>query len=165
MKPTASAGTPSPPGHGRRSTDDGKAYQFGDPFLLDLKETLMRSVERGVRASPVRLTPDDFDVYRTEQITQSSTVLMVDMCRSMLYNGYFAAAKKVALALTPSSAASSRATTSTSSASRCSRASSRPAQLPSLPGRVELGTNMHAASCSRAGSSPATRAATARSSW
>ncbi len=32
-------------------------------------------------------------------ITQSSTVLMVDMSRSMLYNGCFSAAKKVALAL------------------------------------------------------------------
>ncbi|MEZ4522307.1 MAG: hypothetical protein R3A46_11790 [Thermomicrobiales bacterium] len=31
--------------------------------------------------------------------TQTSTVLMVDMSRSMLYNGCFSAAKKVALAL------------------------------------------------------------------
>jgi uncharacterized protein with von Willebrand factor type A (vWA) domain len=86
-------------GTGGERTDDAKPYEFGDPFLLDLEDTLMNSVRREGTGTPVRLLPDDFEVYRTEQITQSSTVLMVDMSRSMLYNGCFAAAKKVALAL------------------------------------------------------------------
>ena len=47
----------------------------------------------------VRLSPRDFEVYRTEYTTRSATVLMVDMSRSMLYNGCFNAAKRVALAL------------------------------------------------------------------
>ncbi|MBA2521305.1 MAG: VWA domain-containing protein, partial [Chloroflexia bacterium] len=47
----------------------------------------------------VSLDPRDFEVYRTEYSTRSATVLMVDMSRSMLYNGCFNAAKKVALAL------------------------------------------------------------------
>jgi len=38
-------------------------------------------------------------VYRTELLTQSSTVLMLDMSRSMFLNGCFSAAKKVAMAL------------------------------------------------------------------
>ena len=41
----------------------------------------------------------DFEVYRTELLTQTSTVLLVDMSRSMLLRGCFLAAKKVALAL------------------------------------------------------------------
>jgi len=33
--------------------------------------------------------PDDFAVIRTEQRTQAATVVMLDMSRSMLNNGYF----------------------------------------------------------------------------
>jgi uncharacterized protein with von Willebrand factor type A (vWA) domain len=86
-------------GVGGERTDVSKPYEFGDPFLLDLPKTLMNSVQREGVGSPVHLQAQDFEVYRTELITQSSTVLMVDMSRSMLYNGCFAAAKKVALAL------------------------------------------------------------------
>src|SRR5438445_667096 len=74
--------------------------EFGDPFLLDLKETLMNAVERNGAGTPLRLTPEDFEVFRTELSTQASTVVMLDMSRSMINNGYFLPAKKVALALT-----------------------------------------------------------------
>ncbi|HVX31065.1 MAG TPA: VWA domain-containing protein, partial [Nitrolancea sp.] len=86
-------------GRGGERTDDVKPYEFGDPFLLDLPKTVMNAVYRDGIGSPVHLQPDDFEVYRTEMMSQSSTVLMVDMSRSMLYNGCFTAAKKVALAL------------------------------------------------------------------
>lgn len=86
-------------GFGIERIDESKQYEFGDPFLLDLPQTLRNSVYREGPGSPLRLTPEDFEVYRTEMTTQTSTVLMVDMSRSMLYNGCFAAAKKVALAL------------------------------------------------------------------
>ena len=86
-------------GAGGDQTDETKAYEFGDPFLLDLKETVMNAVERGGPGTPIRLAPDDFEVYRTELRTQASTVVMLDMSRSMLNNGYFLPAKKVALAL------------------------------------------------------------------
>jgi uncharacterized protein with von Willebrand factor type A (vWA) domain len=98
-------------------TDVTKPYEFGDPFLLDIPKTIMNAVQRGERGSGVgsresevptsdlrppsgvRLSPRDFEVYRTEYTTRSATVLMVDMSRSMLYNGCFNAAKRVALAL------------------------------------------------------------------
>jgi len=86
-------------GAGGDRTDDTKRYEFGDPFLLDLKETLMNAVERGGPGTPVRLSPDDFEVSRTELSTQSATVVMLDMSRSMINNGYALPAKKVALAL------------------------------------------------------------------
>src|SRR5262249_58575439 len=47
----------------------------------------------------VRLVPDDFSLIRTELRSQAATVVMLDMSRSMLNNGYFLPAKKVALAL------------------------------------------------------------------
>jgi len=86
-------------GGGGDRTDDAKRYEFGDPFLLDLKETLMNAVERRGTGTPIRLTPDDFEVFRTELLTQSATVVMLDLSRSMIYNGCFMPAKKVALAL------------------------------------------------------------------
>src|SRR5215471_17705780 len=87
-------------GAGGDRTDEAKRYEFGDPFLLDLKETLMNAVERNGAGTPVRLSPDDFEVFRTELSTQAATVVMLDMSRSMLNNGLFLPAKKVALALT-----------------------------------------------------------------
>ena len=86
-------------GAGGDQTDETKAYEFGDPFLLDLKETVMNALERGGPGTPIRLAPSDFEVYRTELRTQAATVVMLDMSRSMLNNGYFLPAKKVALAL------------------------------------------------------------------
>jgi uncharacterized protein with von Willebrand factor type A (vWA) domain len=86
-------------GVGGERTDDSKPYEFGDPFLLDLPQTVMNAIQRGGAGSPVKLDPRDFEVYRTEYSTRSATVLMVDMSRSMFYNGCFTAAKKVALTL------------------------------------------------------------------
>jgi len=86
-------------GIGGERTDESKAYQFGDPFLLDLEKTLMNAIHRRGTGTPVRLEKEDFEVYRTEFTTQSSTVLMIDMSLSMIYNGCQPAAKKVAVAL------------------------------------------------------------------
>jgi uncharacterized protein with von Willebrand factor type A (vWA) domain len=86
-------------GHGGDRTDDTKLYEFGDPFLLDIEHTLMNSVQREGAGTPIQIDADDFEVFRSELITSSSTVLMLDMSRSMLLRGCFLAAKKVAVAL------------------------------------------------------------------
>ena len=86
-------------GVGGERTDESKLYQFGDPFLLDLEKTLMNAIHRRGTGTPVGLEKDDFEVYRTEFTTQSSTVLMIDLSMSMVYNGCQPAAKKVAVAL------------------------------------------------------------------
>lgn len=86
-------------GVGGDRIDETKQYSFGDPFLLDMKQTIMNGVSRGGIGTPVQLAPDDFEVYRTEYNTQSSTVLMIDMSRSMMLRGLFFSAKKVAMAL------------------------------------------------------------------
>jgi uncharacterized protein with von Willebrand factor type A (vWA) domain len=86
-------------GRGGERTDESKPYEFGDPFYLDLEATLRNAVSREGPGSPVRLHPEDFEVFHTELQTQSSTVLMLDMSRAMLLRGCFLAAKKVALAL------------------------------------------------------------------
>jgi uncharacterized protein with von Willebrand factor type A (vWA) domain len=86
-------------GLGGDRTDDTKVYEFGDTFMLDMSRTVMNSVKRGGRGESLALRVEDFEVFRTEQLTQASTVLMLDMSRSMPLRGCFVAAKKVALAL------------------------------------------------------------------
>src|SRR5579859_2646577 len=86
-------------GQGLDASDELKQYEYGDPFLLDLRETLFNSVVREGPKVPVKLTAPDFIVHRTEHLTQASTVLMIDMSRSMFLRGCFLAAKKVAIAL------------------------------------------------------------------
>ena len=98
-------------GRGGDREDTTKQFEFGDPFHLDLRGTLTNAMTRdenspaaiaarrtaGDRA--IRLTSDDFEVFRTEHLTRTATVLLVDMSRSMLLRGCFLAAKKVAVAL------------------------------------------------------------------
>ena len=79
--------------------DEAKPYEFGDAFHLDLQRTLMNAVFREGPGTPVQLAPSDFEVFRTELRTEAASVLMVDMSRSMILRGCFAAAKKVAMAL------------------------------------------------------------------
>jgi uncharacterized protein with von Willebrand factor type A (vWA) domain len=107
-------------GRGGERTYDSKAYEFGDPFYLDLNTTLGNAMlregtgderrparpvrrdtgrDQGLHDLLVELKPEDFQVFSTEYMTQSSTCLLIDMSRSMLLRGCFLAAKKVALAL------------------------------------------------------------------
>ncbi len=86
-------------GIGNEASDELKEYEYGDPFLMDLKETLFNSLVREGPQVPVHIGAKDFVVHRTEHVTQASTVLMIDMSRSMFLRGCFLAAKKVAIAL------------------------------------------------------------------
>ncbi|GBD24555.1 hypothetical protein HRbin29_02236 [bacterium HR29] len=86
-------------GRGGERTDSTKPYEFGDPFFLDIQKTIMNSMYREGPGTPVRLRPEDFEVSRTEYLTQTATVIMLDLSWSMALRGSFQAAKKVALAL------------------------------------------------------------------
>ena len=86
-------------GRSGERTDDTKTYEFGDPFQLDLKQTMMNAMYRTGPTVPVALRRDDFEIYRSETLTQTATVLMLDLSWSMALRGSFQAAKKVALAL------------------------------------------------------------------
>ncbi len=99
-------------GAGGERSDESKAYEFGDPFDLDVEKTIMNALRREASEAHVgshrtaggdwrtpHLSPNDFEVHRSESLARSCTVLMLDMSRSMPLRGYFYAAKKVALAL------------------------------------------------------------------
>jgi uncharacterized protein with von Willebrand factor type A (vWA) domain len=86
-------------GAGNERAHDHKPYEFGDPFHLDVNQTIRNAIWRQGAGTPVRLLPDDFEIERTEHLTRSSTVLMLDVSLSMEMRGRFLAAKKVAMAL------------------------------------------------------------------
>jgi uncharacterized protein with von Willebrand factor type A (vWA) domain len=102
-------------GTGHERAEDTKAYELGDQFNLHIERTMRNALSRQVAEGelvaggrpgdrpavrfPVRLSPDDFEVERTEQQTQCATVLLVDLSLSMPLRDNFLAAKKVALAM------------------------------------------------------------------
>ncbi len=79
--------------------EDSKPYEFGDPFQLHMSRTIRNALDRQGPGTPVQLKIEDFEIYRSESITQTATVLMVDLSWSMALRGSFQAAKKVAMAL------------------------------------------------------------------
>jgi len=86
-------------GWGNEPSYEHKPYEFGDPFHLNVGETMKRAIWRGGAGTPVRLSPDDFEVERTEALTRSATVLLLDVSLSMPMRDNFLPAKKVAMAL------------------------------------------------------------------
>jgi len=96
-----SLGNHATPEEGRfgERLEESKPYEFGDPFHLNMSRTIRNALDREGTGSPVHLQTEDFEIYRSELITQTATVLMVDLSWSMALRGSFQSAKKVAMAL------------------------------------------------------------------
>jgi uncharacterized protein with von Willebrand factor type A (vWA) domain len=86
-------------GVGHERADEHKPYEFGDPFALNVEETVRNALRRQGPGTPVRLAACDFEVEQMEQLSRSATVLMLDLSLSMPMRDNFLAAKKVAVAL------------------------------------------------------------------
>jgi len=87
-------------GVGEPIPDRSRRYRFGDPMHVDLKATLMESmIRKGATGTPIRMEPNDIMVADTEYRSTTATALLLDMSLSMVREGRFAAAKKVAIAL------------------------------------------------------------------
>jgi len=79
-------------------TEDSRPYVQGDYLHLNMIQTLKNALLNEV-GIPLRLRPKDFAIYESEHTTRAATVLLLDMSWSMSWEGRFAAAKKVALAM------------------------------------------------------------------
>ncbi|MDA0987599.1 MAG: VWA domain-containing protein [Chloroflexi bacterium] len=86
-------------GAGGEHSGETKIYEFGDPFDIHLERTVRNALLRDGSGVPVKITPPDFEIHRTEHMSQASTVLLLDQSRSMGMYGSFLAAKKAAMAL------------------------------------------------------------------
>lgn len=73
-------------------------YQFGDPFDLDLGQSVMGAVRRQP-GTPVQLSVRDLQIVDRETSRRATTVLAIDLSRSMAERGYLLAAKRLALSL------------------------------------------------------------------
>src|SRR5215471_3255435 len=78
--------------------ENSRPYVQGDALHINMIQTLKNALLNG-GGVPVRIRPGDFTVYDSEHTTRAATVLLLDMSWSMSWEGRFAAAKKVALAM------------------------------------------------------------------
>ncbi len=86
-------------GIGHDPAYEHKPYEWGDPFRLDVQQTVKNAIWRQGAGTPVKLIADDFEIEKTEQVTRSATVLLLDVSMSMPMRDNFLPAKKVAMAL------------------------------------------------------------------
>ena len=88
-------------GTGLPTIERSRPYVFGETANLDtigtLRNALMR--QQGSVQLPMQLEPDDLEVFDTDQITETTTVLLLDMSWSMSWSGRWPAAKRVAVAM------------------------------------------------------------------
>jgi uncharacterized protein with von Willebrand factor type A (vWA) domain len=78
--------------------ENSRPYVQGDALHINMIQTLKNALLNG-GGVPVKIRPGDFAVYDSEHTTRAATVLLLDMSWSMSWEGRFAAAKKVALAM------------------------------------------------------------------
>ncbi len=78
--------------------ESSRPYVQGDTLHINMIQTLKNALIHG-GGVPVRIRPEDFSVYESEHTARAATVLLLDMSWSMSWEGRFAAAKKVALAM------------------------------------------------------------------
>ncbi len=92
-------------GAGLADTERSRPYVFGDPAHLDPIGTLRNALARGASlpepgsGSGLVLEPHDLEVFETDQLTDTTTVLLLDMSWSMSWSGRWPAAKRVAVAM------------------------------------------------------------------
>ena len=91
-------------GAGLVSTERSRPYVFGDAAHLDPIGTLRNALARGAQrpagqSRGLALEPGDLEVFETEQLTETTTVLLLDMSWSMSWSGRWPAAKRVAVAM------------------------------------------------------------------
>ncbi|MBD3646173.1 MAG: VWA domain-containing protein, partial [Pseudomonadales bacterium] len=79
--------------------EEAKPYEYGDTLNRQMPRTIRNALDREGPGAPVNLMAEDFEIYRSELITQTATVLMVDLSWSMALRGSFQSAQKVAIAL------------------------------------------------------------------
>ncbi len=129
-------------GAGQDPAYEHKPYEWGDPFHLNVEETVKNAIWRQGSGTPVRLSPADFEVERTELTTRSATVLLLDVSLSMPMRDNFLSAKKVAMALHALiSSQYPRDYLGLVSFGRVAR-EVPPARLPEMSWDFEWGTNM-----------------------
>lgn len=80
-------------------TGSTRPWRFGDTGAVAVQRTVYNAILRGGPGSPVRISPDDFELIESETRTETATALLLDLSFSMPLRGHFVPAKRMALAL------------------------------------------------------------------
>ena len=87
-------------GEGAVEMQQTKQYEFGDSLThMDIPASLINTMLREGTGLPLRMRPDDIEIYRTRNTPKCATVVLMDMSGSMRYEGLYINVKKMALAL------------------------------------------------------------------
>lgn len=87
------------PGTHGVASEDVVSWEWGKPLDLHITRSLANAMRRPQPGGRIKLTIDDFEVYDRESGAAVSTVLLIDMSRSMFESGAWDAAKRAAIAL------------------------------------------------------------------
>ena len=88
------------PQTGEVEPDSSRPYDYGMRFDPDIPRTILNAVKKGYKPGKgLQLNPNDFYVRDREELTTSTTIVLLDLSWSMSFEGRFESAKKVALAL------------------------------------------------------------------
>jgi uncharacterized protein with von Willebrand factor type A (vWA) domain len=87
-------------GEGAIEMQQTKSYEFGDSVThMDLSGSLINTLLRDGPGLPVRLKPEDIEIYKTRNNPKCATAVLLDMSGSMRYNGQYINVKRMGLAL------------------------------------------------------------------
>ena len=136
-----------PPRAGPRAHVRDQAVRVRRPVQPRSPQDHPQRARRNGTGTPVHLSPDDFEIERTEHLTRSSTVLMLDLSLSMPMRDNFLPAKKVAMALHSLITSQFPATTWASSGSARRPASSPRRSFPRCRGTSSTAPTCSTGSC------------------
>ncbi len=86
----------SPARTGTDRGDDRREYRFGDPFDLDIRETLLNASRRDA-SLPLQLRASDLTIFERDPSSRAATVLAIDRSRSMGEHSFIAPARRLAM--------------------------------------------------------------------
>ncbi|MGL5094518.1 MAG: hypothetical protein ACRDD1_02965, partial [Planctomycetia bacterium] len=91
-------------GEGAVELPQTKPYEFGDSVaqmdvVQSMVNAMLRESKNGAPTLPVRMKPDDIEIFRTRNNPKAATVVLLDMSGSMRYNGQYVNVKRMGLAL------------------------------------------------------------------
>jgi uncharacterized protein with von Willebrand factor type A (vWA) domain len=85
---------------GAVETQRTKPYEFGDSVThMDMSASVVNALLRAGPGLPVRLKPEDIEIYRTQKQPKCATSVLLDMSGSMRYDGQYINVKRMGLAL------------------------------------------------------------------
>ncbi|WP_020469557.1 vWA domain-containing protein [Zavarzinella formosa] len=87
-------------GEGAVESQRTKDYEFGDSVTqMDIPSSMINAMLRSGAKLPVRMTPDDIVIHRTQVNPKAATTVLLDMSGSMRYGEQYVNVKRMALAL------------------------------------------------------------------